>query len=64
MYSDDNDKRSKTRSQCTADNSLYISNLNILKILWSAATSMYQDSIILCVFLTNCALWDRCNKNT
>ena len=63
MYNNNNDKRSKTRSQCTANNSLYILNSNILKISWSAATSMYQDSIILHIFLTDCALWDRYNKD-
>ena len=63
MCSDDNDKKSETRSQCAADNSLYVLNSDILKVSWSAATSMYQDSIVLCVFLTDCASWDRCDRD-
>ena len=64
MCSNDNDKKSETKSQCAADNSLYISDSDILKVSWSAATSMYQDSIILHISLTDCALWNRCDKNT
>ena len=41
MCSDNDDEKSETRSQYAADNSLYILNLNILKVSWSAATSMY-----------------------
>ena len=58
MCNNDNKKRSKIKSQYTVDNLLYVLNSDILKILWSAATLMYQDSIVLHIFLTDCALWD------
>ena len=56
MCNNNADEKSKTRSWCAADNSLYVSDSDILRVLWSAATSMYQDSIILCVSLTDYAL--------
>ena len=64
MCSDNDDKKSKTRSQCAADNSFYVLDSDILRISWFAATSMYQDSIVLHVFLTDYVLWNRCNKDT
>ena len=63
MCNDNNDEKLKTRSQYAADNLLYILNLNISRISWSAATSMYQDSIVLHIFLTDCASCDKYNKN-
>ena len=41
MCSDDNDEESETRSQYAANNSLYVSNSDISKVSWSAATSIY-----------------------
>ena len=63
MCNDNDDKKSETRSQYIVDNSLYVSDSDISRISWFAAISMYQDSIVLCMFLTDCALWDRYNKN-
>ena len=64
MCSDNDDEKSKTKSWYAADNSLYMSNSDILRVSWSAATSIYQDSIVLCVSLTDCVLWNRCDKDT
>ena len=64
MCNDDDDKKSKTRSQCAVDNSLYILNSDISKVSWSTAISMYQDNIVLHISLINCVLWDRCDKDT